>query len=287
MQNNDKNKRSVGLNILKDRIFFITIIGLSLITVVPLIFILFYITKNGILYVSLDLFTKLPKATGELGGGIFNAIIGSFIIVSIAAVIAIPIGILSGIYLSENQESRLGQFARVAVDVLQGVPSIILGIIAYVWIVLPSGGFSAISGSVALAMMMLPLIIKNTEETLKLIPYSVKEAAYSLGVPYYKVVLRVVLPAGLSGILTGVLVGIARIMGETAPLLFTSFGNPYTELNPFKPMETIPHIIFTYATSPYTDWQNIAWGASFILVAFVLFLNLIAKVVASKWKVKF
>jgi phosphate transport system permease protein len=148
-------------------------------------------------------------------------------------------------------------------------------------------GFSAVSGSIALAMMMLPLIIKNTEETLKLIPYSVKEAAYSLGVPYYKVVLRVVLPAGLSGILTGVLVGIARVTGETAPLLFTSFGNPFTEINPLKPMETIPHIIFIYATSPNADLQNIAWGASFILVVFVLFLNLIAKVVASKWKVKF
>jgi phosphate transport system permease protein len=135
--------------------------------------------------------------------------------------------------------------------------------------------------------MMLPVIIKNTEETLKLVPYSIKEAAYSLGVPYYRVILRIVLPACLSGILTGILVGIARVTGETAPLLFTAFGNPFNELNPLKPMETIPHIIFKYATSPYTDWQNIAWGASFILVAFVLFMNLIAKVVANKWKVKF
>jgi phosphate transport system permease protein len=136
-------------------------------------------------------------------------------------------------------------------------------------------------------MMMLPLIIKNTEETLRLIPYSVKEAAYSLGVPYYRVMLRVVIPAGLSGILTGVLVGTARITGETAPLLFTAFGNPFSEVNPLKPMETIPHIIFKYATSPYTDWQDIAWGASLILVTFVLVLNIIAKVVASRWKVKF
>ncbi len=283
----ERKKRNVLFNIFKDRVFFIIIIALSVITLIPLILILYYITVNGVSFLSIDLLTKLPKATGEAGGGIANAIIGSVIIVFFSALIAIPIGILSGIYLSEHTESRLGQFARVAVDVLQGVPSIILGIIAYVWLVIPMGGFSAISGSIALSMMMLPLIIKNTEETLRLIPYSVKEAAYSLGVPYYKVVLKVVLPAGLSGILTGVLIGIARITGETAPLLFTAFGNPFTELNPLKPMETIPHIIFTYATSPYTDWQNIAWGASFILVSFVLILNLIAKVVASKWKVKF
>ncbi len=275
------------MNIFKDRAFFVTIITLSLITVIPLVWILFYITKNGIAFINIDLLTKLPRATGETGGGIINAITGTLIIVFFSSLIAIPIGVLSGIYLSENREGRLSQLARIAVDVLQGVPSIILGIIAYIWIVLPMHGFSAISGSIALSMMMLPVIIKNTEETLKLIPYSIKEAAYSLGVPYYRVVMKVVLPAGLSGILTGILVGVARIAGETAPLLFTAFGNPFNEFNPLRPMETIPHIIFKYATSPYTDWQNIAWGASLLLVAFVLALNIIAKVVANRWKVKF
>ncbi len=283
----ENKKRKFLTNVIKDRAFLVIIIALSLVTLVPLVLILFYITKNGVSFISLDLLTKLPKATGETGGGIVNAILGSIIIVFFSSIIAIPIGILSGIYLSENRDSRLGNFARIAVDVLQGVPSIILGIIAYVWIVIPMKGFSAISGSIALSMMMLPLIIKNTEETLRLIPYSVKEAAYSLGVPYYRVMLRVVIPAGLSGILTGVLVGTARITGETAPLLFTAFGNPFSEVNPLKPMETIPHIIFKYATSPYTDWQDIAWGASLILVTFVLVLNIIAKVVASRWKVKF
>ena len=287
MRIGENKKRKFLTNVIKDRAFLVIIIALSLVTLVPLVLILFYITKNGVSFISLDLLTKLPKATGETGGGIVNAILGSIIIVFFSSIIAIPIGILSGIYLSENRDSRLGNFARIAVDVLQGVPSIILGIIAYVWIVIPMKGFSAISGSIALSMMMLPLIIKNTEETLRLIPYSVKEAAYSLGVPYYRVMLRVVIPAGLSGILTGVLVGTARITGETAPLLFTAFGNPFSEVNPLKPMETIPHIIFKYATSPYTDWQDIAWGASLILVTFVLVLNIIAKVVASRWKVKF
>jgi phosphate transport system permease protein len=287
METTDKVRKSASLNIFKDRLFFGVIITLSVITLIPLVWILFYITENGVSFISIDLLTKLPRATGEAGGGILNAITGTIIIVFFASVIAIPIGILSGIYLSENKEGRLSQLARLAVDVLQGVPSIILGIIAYIWIVLPMKSFSAISGSIALSIMMLPVIIKNSEETLKLIPYSIKEAAYSLGVPYYKVVLRVVLPAGLSGILTGVLIGIARITGETAPLLFTAFGNPFNEFNPLKPMETIPHIIFKYATSPYTDWQNIAWGASFILVVLVLMLNIIAKAVANKWKVKF
>ena len=181
----------------------------------------------------------------------------------------------------------MAELVRITVDVLQGVPSIVIGIVVYILVVVPFRTFSAISGSIALAIMMLPVVIKNTEETLKLIPYSLKEAAYALGVPYHKVILRVVLPAGLSGIVTGVLISIARITGETAPLLFTAFGNPFMSLNPVKPIEALPHIIFKYATSPYTDWQNIAWGASFLLVAFVLLLNLFAKVVVKKWKVKF
>ncbi len=287
MDKKDKKVKSVRMNNFKDRLFFSIIIILSILTIVPLVWILGYITINGISFINYELFTQLPKPPGESGGGIINAIIGTFIIVIIASAVAIPIGVFSGIYLAENKQGKIAQFARIAVDVLQGVPSIVIGIIAYVWIVLPSRSFSAVSGSAALAIMMLPVIIKNTEETLKLIPYSIKEAAYSLGVPYYRVVLRIVLPAGLSGILTGILVGVARVTGETAPLLFTAFGNPFNEFNPLKPMETIPHIIFKYATSPYTDWQNIAWGASFILVAFVLFMNLIAKAVANKWKVKF
>lgn len=280
-------KKSIFANSLKDKLFLGVIGLLSLITVAPLVLILFYIFKNGIQYVNFDLLFNLPKPTGETGGGIANAIVGTLLLIAVASIIAIPVGIFSGIYLSENKSKKLANLARITVDVLQGVPSIVIGIVAYICIVMPFSSFSALSGSAALAIMMLPVVIKNTEETLKMIPSSLKEAAYALGVPYHNVILRIVLPAGLSGILTGILLSVARIAGETAPLLFTAFGNPFMSANLAKPIEAIPHIIFKYATSPYSDWQNIAWGASFLLVAFVLLLNLIAKVVIKKWKVTF
>jgi phosphate transport system permease protein len=282
----DMKYRNVKANIVKDKIFMTVIILLSFVLVIPLLSILFYIIGNGIKFVNLELLTSLPKPPGETGGGVVNAITGSLIIVLIASVIAIPIGIFSGIYLSEKK-NKIAEFVRVSADMLQGIPSIVIGIVAYIWIVIPMKSFSALSGSIALAIMMLPVIIKNTEETMKMIPDSLKEAAYALGVPYFRVVLRVLLPAGLSGIITGVLVGVARVLGETAPLLFTAFGNPFLSADVTKPMEAVPHIIFKYATSPYTEWQNTAWGASFLLVSFVLLLNIISKVVVKKWKVKF
>ena len=163
-----------------------------------------------------------------------------------------------------------------------GVPSIVMGIIAYAWIVMPLGSFSVLSGGVALALMMLPLVIKATEETLKLIPESLKEASFALGVPYYKTMLRVVLPAGKSGIMSGILLGLARVSGETAPLLFTAFGNPFMNVNIFRSSNSLPLLIFNYATSPYQDWQQLAWGASLLLVLFVLSLSILAKVVVRK-----
>ena len=278
--------RKTAVYIVKDRLFLAVIILFSFITLVPLISILVYIIGNGVRYLNLELITALPKPPGEAGGGILNAVIGSLIIVFIASAIAIPAGILTGLYLAEKK-NKIAEFVRVTIDVLQGIPSIVIGIIAYIWIVMPFRSFSAISGSIALTIMMLPVIIKNTEETLKLVPDTLKEAAYALGVPYYRVVLKVLLPAGLSGIVTGALVGVARVFGETAPLLFTAFGNPFINMDITKPMETVPHIIYKYATSPYTDWQNTAWGASFLLVSFILLLNLISKAVIKRWKVKY
>jgi phosphate transport system permease protein len=171
--------------------------------------------------------------------------------------------------------------------VLQGIPSIVIGMIAYTWVVLRMGHFSGLSGGVALGIMMLPVVIRTTEETLKLIPDSLREASLALGVPYYRTVLRVILPAALGGIMTGILLSIARIAGETAPLLFTAFGSPFMELNILKPVSSLPLMIFNYATSPYPEWHSLAWGASFVLVAFVLAMNFISKVVTSRWKVKF
>ena len=254
--------------------------------VIPLLFILFFILKQGISKISWHFLVNVPKPVGEAGGGIVNALVGSILIIFFAAVIAVPIGILAGIYLSENRRSRLAYWSRLCVDILQGVPSIVIGIVAYFWIVKPLGGFSALSGSIALAIMMLPIVIRSTEETLKLLPSSLQEAAFALGMPFHRVIFKVVVPVGISGILSGVMLSIARITGETAPLLFTAFGNPYLSVSMFKPMESLPHLIFNYATSPYDDWKNLAWGASLILLLWVLFLNIFTKIITRKWKVQ-
>lgn len=254
--------------------------------VVPLLAILFYIVRAGITKINWHFLINIPKPVGESGGGIANAIVGSIIIILMAAVIAVPIGIMAGIYLSENRKSRLAYWVRLSTDVLQGVPSIVIGIVAYFWLVKPLRGFSAISGSTALAIMMLPIIVRSTEETLKLLPDTLKEAALALGMPFHRVIFKVIVPVGISGILSGVMLSVARITGETAPLLFTAFGNPYLSVNIAKPMQSLPLLIFNYATSPYTDWLNLAWGASLILLVWVLFLNIFTKIITRKWKVQ-
>ena len=264
-----------------------SVILLTAISTVPLILILVYIFEKGISSINWDFFTQLPKPVGETGGGVFNAILGTVIIIFFASLIAIPLGVAVGVYLSESQKTKLANWASIAVNVLQGVPSIVVGIVTYLWLVKPFGGFSAISGSIALAIMMLPPVIKSTEETLKLIPNTIKEASLALGVPYYKTILKVVLPAGLSGILSGAILSIARVAGETAPLLFTAFGNPYMNLNIFKPMSNLPLVIFNYASSPYEEWHKLAWGASFVLIVLVLVLNIVTKIAEKRWKVQF
>jgi phosphate transport system permease protein len=254
--------------------------------VVPLLFILGFIVKQGITKINWHFLVNVPKPVGEPGGGIINALVGSILIIFFASLIAIPIGIFAGIYLSENRNSRLAYWCRLCTDILQGVPSIVIGIVAYFWIVKPLGGFSAISGSIALAIMMLPIVVRSTEETLKLLPSSLQEAAFALGMPFHRVIFKVVVPVGISGILSGVMLSIARITGETAPLLFTAFGNPYLSFNVAKPMQSLPLLIFNYATSPYDDWKDLAWGASLILLAWVLLLNIFTKLITRKWKVQ-
>jgi phosphate transport system permease protein len=273
--------------IIKDRLFKITIIFLSFFSTLPLFLILFYLIKNGISSLNFNFLFNLPKPVGEKGGGIANAIVGTFILILISSFLSIPVGILAGIYLSENKDKNLAKILSLLIDILQGIPSIVLGIVAYLWIVRPMKHFSAFSGGVALSIMMLPVIIKSTEETLSLIPQSLKEASLSLGVSYYKTLLFVILPSGLSGIVTGILIGISRIAGETAPLLFTAFGNPYINLNIFKPVEALPHLIYNYAKSPFPEWHQKAWAASFILILIVFILNFFSKWVVKRWKVKF
>ena len=277
----------LSFRIIKDKLFQAGIIFFAAVTIVPLLLILYYIVRNGIAVIDWQFLTSLPKPVGEVGGGISNAIVGTLMLIVIACGIAIPLGVSSGIYLSEKKEGKLAYLVRLSVEILQGIPSIVIGIIAYAWIVITLGTFSAFSGGIALSIMMLPVIVRATEETLRLIPDTLKEASLSLGVPYHRTILKVILPAGISGIATGVLISLARIAGETAPLLFTAFGNPFMEVNILKPVNSLPLLIFNYATSPYPEWHALAWGASFVLVFFVLALNFFAKVVTRKWKVQF
>lgn len=271
----------------KSKAFEWVIVFFAFLITLPLFAIIFYVLKTGISKLSWDFLVNIPKPVGEIGGGIANALVGSLIIVLLASIIAVPIGILCGIYLSENKTSRLAYWSRLAVDVLQGTPSIVIGIVIYFWVVKPTGTFSALAGSVALAIMMLPIVIRSTEETLKLLPESLKEAGLALGMPYHKVILKIIVPCGFSGILSGIMLSVARIAGETAPLLFTAFGNPYVTAHVLKPMQSLPLLIFNYATSPYEEWHNLAWGASLILLVWVLLLNVTTKLITNKWKIQF
>ncbi|HEY4155064.1 MAG TPA: phosphate ABC transporter permease PstA [Puia sp.] len=270
----------------KSRLAQAVIIMLAFIITLPLLAIIIYIFREGITKINWTFLTHIPKPVGETGGGIVNALLGSILIVLAASIMAVPVGILCGIYLSENRTSRLSYWSRLSVDVLQGIPSIVIGIVVYFWIVKPIGGFSAFSGSIALGIMMLPILIRSTEETLKLIPDSLKEAGLALGLPYHKVILKVIVPCGMSGIISGIMLSIARIAGETAPLLFTAFGNPYLNTNLAKPMQSLPLLIFNYATSPYDEWHNLAWGAALILLFTVLLLNIITKLTTRRWNVQ-
>jgi phosphate transport system permease protein len=252
---------SIHRRIWADKFFKTLIIVLSLCSIVPMFLILSLIIQNGIL--------------------------GTLWLIVLSFVFSVPLGVFAGIYLAEYRGGKLAYLTRLAIEILQGIPSIVIGIIAYVWVVIPMGSFSALSGGVALGIMMLPVVVMATEETLKLVPDSLREASLALGVPYSRTILKVILPAGLSGILSGILLGVARVAGETAPLLFTAFGSPFMNQNILKPISSLPLMIFNYATSPYPDWHTLAWGASFVLIAFVLGLNLITKLVANKWKVQF
>ena len=277
---------NVNLRVAKSKAVQVVIFIFAFLVTLPLLFIILYIFQKGISVINWTFLTHVPKPVGEIGGGIANALLGSILIVFFASVFAIPIGVFCGIYLSENKNTKLAYWSRLCIDVLQGVPSIVIGIVVYFWIVKSVGTFSAISGSVALAIMMLPIIIRSTEETLNLLPLSLKEAAIALAMPYHRVILKVILPCGISGILSGIILSVARIAGETAPLLFTAFGNPYINTNMRKPMQSLPLLIFNYATSPYDDWHDLAWGAALILLFTVLLLNIITKITTKRWNVQ-
>lgn len=246
----------------------------ALIALSSLFFILGYIAWQGVSALNWAFLTKLPKPVGLKGGGIANSIVGSAKVLGLAAVMGVPVGVLGGVYLSEHGEGRLGFWVRYAADVLNGVPSIVIGIFAYALIVQPMKRFSALSGSVALALIMIPIVLRNTEEFVRRVPRAVREAGLALGLPQWKVTLRIVVPTAGPGIVTGALLAVSRAAGETAPLIFTAFGNRFWDNGFLNPMATLPHTIFTYAISPYPDWHRQAWAAAFILMAFVLVVNI-------------
>lgn len=245
--------------------------------IVPLGLVLWYVTVRGVGGIDLSFFTELPKPVGETGGGMANAIVGTLELVGLASLVGIPPGIMAGIYLYEFGDRRFGRAVRFAADVMSGTPSITVGLFVYAVIVLRTKQFSAWAGAVALAILMLPTVTRTTEELLRLVPEALREAALGLGVPKYRATLSIVLRTALPGIVTGIMLAIARVAGETAPLLFTAFSNRFWAQSPNEPTASLPVQIFTYAVSPYEEWHRQAWAAAFVLVAIVLVLNLSAR----------
>ncbi|HMC23737.1 MAG TPA: phosphate ABC transporter permease PstA [Thermoanaerobaculia bacterium] len=243
----------------------------------PLAMILFYVIKQGFTSLNWAFFTQMPKPVGEAGGGMANAIVGTLILIGIAALFAVPIGCLCGIHLAEFPEARFSSIVRFAADVLNGVPSIVIGIFAYGILVLPVKRFSAIAGGVALGLLMIPLVVRTTEELLLLVPAGLREGALALGATRSRAVFSVILPAALPGILTGILVATARVAGETAPLLFTAFNNRFWSTNVAQPIASLTVQVFTYAISPYDDWHRQAWAGAFLLVVIILTLSVVAR----------
>ena len=252
----------------------------TLLALVPLGSVLIYVTAKGIGGLSWDLFTALPKPVGELGGGFGNAMLGSLLLVGLACAVSIPVGVLAGLYLSETGGTRLAQAVRFSADVMSGVPSIAVGIFVYTLVVLTMRSFSALAGGIALGILMLPTITRTTEELLKLVPDTLREAGLALGVPRWRVILQVVLRTGAPGIATGVMLAVARAAGETAPLLFTAFGSRFWSASLDQPIASLPVQIFTYAVSPYDDWHRQAWAAALVLIGMVLLLNIAARLIA-------
>jgi phosphate transport system permease protein len=243
----------------------------------PLLLILAFLVYQGISAINLDFFTQLPKPVGEPGGGVANAIVGSLIMIGLAVGMGLPIGILGGVYLAESRDPRLPWGVRFLADVLNGIPSIVVGIFAYTVIVLPMRRFSALAGGFALGIIMMPIVLRTTEEMVRLVPNSLREAGLGLGLPRWKVTVRIVLPAARAGIITGVMVAIARIAGETAPLLFTALGNRFWHQGLDQPMAALPLQIYAYAIAPYEDWHRQAWAAALVLIVMVFGASLSAR----------
>ena len=249
-----------------------------LIALVPLALVLFFVVSQGIQALNLEFFTNMPKPVGEPGGGMANAIVGTLILVSLGSLMAIPIGVLSGVYMSEYAGTRFAAVVRFAADTLNGVPSIVIGVFVYGIAVLPFKQFSAIAGGIALGVMMIPIIARTTEELLLLVPDTMREGALALGATRARAVFTVVLPSALPGVVTGIMLALARIAGETAPLLFTAFNNRFFTTKLTQPIASLTVQVFTYAISPYQDWHRQAWAGALVLVTLVFLCSVLARV---------
>lgn len=261
----------------------ILIVILTIIALIPLVSILSYIIYKGYRVINWEFLISLPTPAGDVGGGIGNAILGTLILVGIASVVGLPIGIMTAIYLNEYEpKGKFAGIVRFVVDTLLGIPSVVVGIFAYIAFVRPFGGFSAMSGGLALAIILIPIVSRSTEGVLKLVPNEYREGSYALGVSQWQTIIKIVIPTAMKGIVTGVMLAVARAAGETAPLLLTAFGNHYWSSSLSEPIASLPAQIFEYAKSPYTDWIEKAWGAALILIIMVLFLNISARLLTRK-----
>lgn len=257
----------------------------ALIGIIFLAWILIEVVKRGIESLNLDMFTKLPAPPGVPGGGLANAILGSLIMTVLATIIGVPIGMMSGVYLAEfGKNNFFAKIIRFNLNVLMGIPSIIIGLFIYTFMVLPSGNFSGYAGAAALAVIMIPVVARTTEDMLCLVPNSLRESALAVGAPQWMVILGIAFRAAKHGMITGILLAIARVSGESAPLLFTAMNNPYWPLSLNQPTSNLTVTIFQYAMSPFPDWQKLAWGASLLITTSVLFLTVLARIIIKEGK---
>jgi phosphate transport system permease protein len=289
-ETHNENK-ALKRRLFRNRLFGGSVFALSMVTISPILLIIYKLVAKGYRQINLDFFTKKAPDTYEamlavqsgnvIPGGILNGITGTLFMVFIASLIAIPLGLLIGIFLYDQKSKRYAGIVRDVVDILQGVPSIVLGLIAYFWVVKNiTNGFSALAGSTALSIMMMPLIIRSTEETLKMIPETIKEAGFALGVPYHKIILRVLIPSGFSGLLTGILLAISRIIGETAPLMLTALGSMQVNFHLDKPTSAVPLLIWEFYNDP--NMVDLIWSSSLILMIMVLMLNLLSRQIIAR-----
>jgi phosphate transport system permease protein len=264
----------------KNRLMALVMLACAAAAMAPLFLVLYYLVHEGATALDWHFLTQLPKPTGETGGGMANAIVGTLTLLAMAAVIGVPFGVMGGVYLAEYGSNRANDWIRFAADVLNGVPSIVWGMVVYALLVVPFKTFSAYAGGVALGLMMIPLVMRTTEEVLVLVPQGYREAALALGITRWKVIVVIVIRNALKGIVTGVLVALARVAGETAPLLFTALGNNFWSTKLSEPIAALPLQIFSYAISPYDDWHRQAWAGALVLMALILFINISVRVLS-------